>query len=79
LDQLQHDAKSYRRTLLDVPHGNEAEMTDKEKIKRLRVAIQTVHSMAALRSPNTDDPKLTMMRIAEYCYQITNESRGWDK
>jgi hypothetical protein len=54
-------------------------MTAEEKIKRLRTAIQTVHFMAQLRSPNTDDPVATMIRICEYCYQITNESRGWDK
>jgi hypothetical protein len=75
-------------SLRSVLHGNEASLmtdvpdrpyTDKEKIERLRVAIQTIHSMAALRSPNTDNPITTMMRIAEYCYLITNESRGWDK
>lgn len=54
-------------------------MTDKEKINRLRLAIQTIHQMAWVRSPNTDDPIATMMKIAEYCYQVTNESRGWDK
>jgi hypothetical protein len=62
--------------MTDVP---DRPYTDKEKIERLRVAIQTIHSMAALRSPNTDNPITTMMRIAEYCYLITNESRGWDK
>jgi hypothetical protein len=73
------------RILPGVPHGNEAalmsesRLNDKEKIKRLRTAIQTIHSLAALRSPNTDNPTTTMMRIAEYCYQLTNESRGWDK
>jgi hypothetical protein len=73
------------RVLHGVPHGNEAALmtdapySDKEKIERLRVAIQTIHSLAALRSPNTDNPITTMMRIAEYCYQITNETRGWDK
>jgi hypothetical protein len=54
-------------------------MTDAEKISALRLAIQNVHHMAQLRSPNTDDPIATMIRICEYCYRITKESEGWGK